>query len=247
MLNGMFSEFIVYFFCLILHEYCHIFVAKKLGYKTSEVFLTPFGATVNINSSYYNNHELLIALSAPLLNLFLLTITISLWWCFPQTYQLTYSFALSNFALCFFNLLPIYPLDGSKVLIHFLKKITKKTKQIIVFINCIFAVIFIVLSIILKNFSYSLMAILFVLSLFEKQGSIFPAFQKLSNKTMPLNTIVIANTTKLYQLNKMLKHNNLNRFFVVDNNLKVTKVIHQSQLMDLFIKHSATTQIKDIK
>lgn len=245
-INGMFLQFIVYFFCLILHEYCHIFVAKKLGYKTGSVYLTPFGATVNINTTYYKNHELIIALSAPILNFILLTFTISMWWCFPQLYGITYHFAVSNFALCFFNLLPIYPLDGSKVLCFILNKFTTKTKNILIVLNVIFSIIFVILAIVLNNFSLCLMAVLFVLSLIEKQSIVSPVFQTATSNSLPLNTIVVSNKTKLYQLNKMLKQNSLNRFFVVDNNLKVTKVIYQSQLIDLFSNNSAITKIEDV-
>ena len=249
-LNQMFVSFIVYFLCLLLHEYTHIFVAKKLGYNTSSVYLTPFGATMQINSEiFYNNHEIIIALSAPLLNFFLLILTVASWWIFPEIYSITYGFAMSNFTLCFFNLLPIYPLDGSKILAHYLNKKTTKTKQILIAINVTASIIFFILSLLFKNISFSLMATLFLLSLCEKQSRLQPAiFQSnFKQSNLPLNTVVVNQTTKLYKLNKMLKPNSLNRFFVIDKNLKVKKIIHQNQLVELFTKNSSQTALKDIK
>ncbi len=248
-INNMFTDFIVYFFCLICHEYSHYFVAKKLGYTTSNVYLTPFGATISVNENvFYSNHEVIIALAGPLFNFFMLIITIACWWIFPQTYSYTYFFSQCNFMLCFFNLLPIYPLDGSRILSHYLNKITKNTKGILIFISIIFTVIFVILSIIYKNFSLLLMASLFLLSLCEKQSSYKPNMLLSLNKNnvLPLNTIVVNQNIPIYKLNKLLKQNSLNRFFVIDDNLNVVKVINQIDLYKIFVENSSLTKLKDI-
>ena len=249
-INQMFTYFIVYLFCLILHEYTHILTAKKLGYSTGAVYLTPFGATVKVDSdSFLSNHELIIALSAPMLNLLLLITTISCWWIWPQTYYYTYNFATANFALCFFNLLPIYPLDGSKILCYFLNKKTNKTKYVIISINVLFCIIFFVLSIICNNISYTIMSFLFMLSLCEKQTIFSCALTQTdpSSAKLNLNTIVVIQNMQQYKLNKMLKPNTLNRFFIIDNNLKVKKIIYQNQLVQLFAEYPVQTYLKDIK
>ena len=93
------------------------------------------------------------------------------------------------------------------------------------------------------------MATLFLLSLCEKQTTLQPViFQSnFKQSNLPLNTVVVNQTTKLYKLNKMLKPNSLNRFFVIDKNLNVKKIIHQNQLVELFTKNSSQTPLKDIK
>lgn len=248
-INNMFVNFIVYFLCLICHEYSHYIVAKKLGYSTGKIYLTPFGATISINENiFYSYHEVIIALSGPFFNYFMLISTIALWWIFPQTYSFTYNFAQYNFILCFFNLLPIYPLDGSKILSYFLNKITKRTKNVIVILNFVFSVIFLIIFLIYKNFSLIIMDCLFLLSLCEKQSKYIPntAFLNKANNIMPLNTIVVNQNMPIYKLNSMLKQNALNRFFVVDNNLKIVKVINQQDLYNIFTKNNSLTPIKDI-
>lgn len=122
---GYFKNVCLIFFIVSLHELGHIFCIKAFRYKIIQVELYPFGGMTRIdkpiNSSI--NKELFISISGILMQLVLqgimnfLTIKRIV---LPNTYQM---FTFYNYTIAFFNLLPMYPLDGSRCLNAFLEKI----------------------------------------------------------------------------------------------------------------------------
>jgi Zn-dependent protease len=40
----------------------------------------------------------------------------------PSAFEVLYIFTIINFVLCFFNLLPLFPLDGEKIAVRFLPR-----------------------------------------------------------------------------------------------------------------------------
>lgn len=83
--------FLLYTFSVILHELFHIFVAVKLGYTLQKFKLSILGASMNLeDESFWGNDEFLIAISGPLLNLFLFLLCLGMWWVFPPVYNFTF-------------------------------------------------------------------------------------------------------------------------------------------------------------
>jgi Zn-dependent protease len=128
-----------------VHEYAHAYSAFKLGDPTAKAegrltlnplkHIDPLGAIcmilfrfgwskpVPINEYNFEKRELytaIVALAGPLSNLFLAFLTGLLFRILPSDTDLLivyllYSFATINVALAVFNLLPIPPLDGHKI------------------------------------------------------------------------------------------------------------------------------------
>ena len=116
-LLGQFVQFACYLLAMFMHETAHYMVAKRLFYKCSQMELSCFGAVLYGDFNYACKRDLiLIALAGPVCNLVVALLTISLWWISPQTYYFTYDFVWANLGMATVNLLPIYPLDGGKVL-----------------------------------------------------------------------------------------------------------------------------------
>ena len=155
-----------YLISILLHEFAHGFIAKKLGYKLNEVWILPYGASITFKEYSFNpNDEIKIAIAGPLMNFILIVITIMLWWIFPSIYTFTYPFVITNFSIALFNLLPAFPLDGGRILNSILKSKLKNNKvykisSIINFIiSIIFFLLFIVSCFIKINFSFGLISI----------------------------------------------------------------------------------------
>lgn len=106
--------FIIMSICLI-HELGHIFFIKLFKYEIIKVELLPFGGFTTINEPINSNinKDIIIALGGIIFQLILFLIL----FIFKNKFNLiTYNLYLNyNFILIIFNLIPIIPLDGSKI------------------------------------------------------------------------------------------------------------------------------------
>lgn len=117
-LTGTIMEFILVFSIVLLHESGHFVAAKCFGWKIRKVMLWMFGGVMETEN--YSNRpiyqELIITLAGPIQHIgifFLLygldaSATLS-----PSLIQFAYTY---NWTIFIFNLLPIFPLDGGKLL-----------------------------------------------------------------------------------------------------------------------------------
>ncbi len=117
---GMAYEFACSLTAVILHELAHARVAKKLGYALNEVKLMPYGAALCGKADISHKHEVMIAAAGPAFNLVIGLIFAAMWWLVPISYAFTYNFCVCNLYIGLFNLLPVYPLDGGRVVLAFL-------------------------------------------------------------------------------------------------------------------------------
>ena len=104
----------------LLHELAHIVTGIVLGLKPRTLQITPFGFSVYFEEYKRDGKKILtrqkniITLAGPLFNLLLAIIAI----CVNFDYIFTISretFIYANILLSAFNLLPIYPLDGGRI------------------------------------------------------------------------------------------------------------------------------------
>jgi len=151
-LTGNFKNFIIFTSIIIIHELGHIIGALICNWNIDRIILLPFGG-ITIFKEHLNKplkEELLITLLGPLFQIVFCLI-------FKNNSTVSYF----NFAILFFNLLPIYPLDGSKLVNIFCNKISsfKLSHKITVFIS----IISLIILIILKNNSLLIVLILLFL------------------------------------------------------------------------------------
>ena len=104
-LCGVEEYFVTLLILVVLHELCHIFTAGIWGLETRSVTLCAIGAAADINGleSLHITKRIAVALAGPLFNLLLCPLS-------PSPIR------QMNLALALFNLLPLYPLDGGKIL-----------------------------------------------------------------------------------------------------------------------------------
>ena len=134
LLLGQFVTFLCYFAAMILHEASHFWVAKRLFYRCRQMEISCFGAVLYGDFDCASKRDLvLIALAGPTCNFALALACVSLWWIAPQSYYFTCDFVWANVGMAAVNLMPVYPLDGGKVVCGLLQsKLSKQTSQILV-------------------------------------------------------------------------------------------------------------------
>lgn len=114
-LSGFIKNILVIFFICILHELGHVFFIKLFKYNIIKVEIFPFGGFTTIdkliNSTIYK--DLMISLGGIIIQLILFLIL----YIFKNniSYNLYNLLVYYNFLILIFNLLPIVPLDGSKI------------------------------------------------------------------------------------------------------------------------------------
>lgn len=125
---GMTYEFFCSLAAVLLHECAHAKVAKKLGYELNMIKLMPYGAALCGAENIEPKHEIAIAVAGPLFNLVFATAFAALWWLAPSSYMFTEAFCKCNLFVGAFNILPVYPLDGGRVLLALLSLKCKRAK-----------------------------------------------------------------------------------------------------------------------
>ena len=149
-ITANFKNFIIFSSIIIVHELGHIIGAIIFKWKIDKVILLPFGGITifqeNIDKSL--KEEFIIAILGPLLQLV-----------FYFLYSGNSIFNQYNLIILLFNLLPIYPLDGSKIVnILFNEFISFKRSHILTIITS-----FITLSVVILSIKYNLLLYLILL------------------------------------------------------------------------------------
>jgi len=104
------------FICVLIHELAHTWVAQKLNHHVSNIYIDFLSGGANMDLSKINPSDTIkIVFAGPLSNLILAGLTsILLLTGFHNEFILyTISF---NLILGVFNLIPIYPMDGGRIL-----------------------------------------------------------------------------------------------------------------------------------
>lgn len=130
-----------YLLALILHELAHIFVATKRGYKVKYVCLSMFGLAVELDAEIDNKDAFAINLAGPLFNLILSVLCLACYSIFPNSFGALNNFCTCNLVLSFFNLLPVYPLDGGKIFKSIFKT-NKSYKLADIFVRAALTILF---------------------------------------------------------------------------------------------------------
>ena len=132
-------RFLCYFMLLILvHELGHILISLIFKWNIEKIIILPFGGLTKYNELINRPliEEFLIAVSGIIFQIIFYTII--------KDYIDYKYFSAINYFIILFNLIPIYPLDGSKILNVFFNLVTsyKNSLLLTVIISYIFIIIF---------------------------------------------------------------------------------------------------------
>jgi Zn-dependent protease len=118
---------VLFFICVILHEFGHSLTAQRFGVRVPRILLLPIGGMAEFDRiPRQPSQELLITLAGPAVNFVifaLLAFAVGLpagWWSLDTEYPATLTglaqlLATWNLAMGCFNLLPVFPMDGGRI------------------------------------------------------------------------------------------------------------------------------------
>lgn len=154
--TGKIEIFTYFYLFVIMHELSHILVALILKIDVKEIELLPIGITAKYERNNSLVRELIISLAGPLAS-FLFTYLFN-----SETYK------VMNFAIAIFNLVPIYPLDGGRIIRCLCGILFGKFrgKKISLVITKIFFIILVLLSLAMAAFSKNYYPIILVFYIF---------------------------------------------------------------------------------
>ncbi|MGO4791390.1 M50 family metallopeptidase [Paenibacillus sp. 2KB_20] len=116
--TGHFLELLTLFIIVFIHELGHAAAAAAMGFKVRAIQMLPFGgvAVIEDDGRMTAMKEIIIAVAGPLQNVIMIGITLVCRWAGWGDEQLLSYIIQGNLIIALFNLLPILPLDGGKVL-----------------------------------------------------------------------------------------------------------------------------------
>jgi Zn-dependent protease/CBS domain-containing protein len=118
---------VLLFLCVLLHEFGHVFAAKRYGVNTPDITLWPFGGIANLERIPEKpREELVVAIAGPLVSVLIAALLVLLLGATidpsnlmniedPKV-EMASKLASANVFLVLFNMVPAFPMDGGRVL-----------------------------------------------------------------------------------------------------------------------------------
>lgn len=243
------ESIILAFISIFLHEMSHIIVAKRNGCKFNNFKIHIYGTSAEfINIEELSKKEKIqIYLAGPFMNLVIICIFffISL----ITNNNIVSKMININLNLLFFNILPAYPLDGSRILEIILssKILFKEVIDIISKISYMIAFGLIAISLIIFmyndgiNISLIIAAIIICLitksekksAMYILMGNIFIKRNKLlRNNYIENKSISVYYKMGLVNVMAIIDKNRFNSFYVLDDDLRLLFIMYEDELIE---------------
>lgn len=217
-ISGYYINLIAITSLLLIHELGHYTAAKLLKFKVLKIVIYPFGGITKIHDLINKdiNEEILVATSGVIFQfIFYLIIVYLNHINIIRDYTLNI-YTLYNNQIIFFNLMPIYPLDGSKIINLLLSKFFNYnlSNKLTIMISLIGMSLFILTSSYNHNYSYIMVLsvlIIYNYKFIKQLKYIYNRFlleRYLYNISYP-KIKIINNSNKMYKNNShIIKVNN---------------------------------------
>lgn len=241
------SDILISFLWVILHEFAHIIIASKFGCKFNNLSINILGANAELNNidELTEKRKLIVYLAGPLFNLFM---TVGMYFLYSYfKVEFIKSSIMINLCLGTFNLLPAYPLDGSRICEILLSKkfLYKKSKKITeIFSFIISGVLFLGFSIILLlhkvNISLFLAVLLITYTTFLERektmyiimGDMISKVRKLKKHNYIENKAISVYCKKgLVNVLTLVDKNKFNSFYILNEDMELLGIINEDELI----------------
>ena len=228
-ITGQFRVISLIAILLLFHGLGHIIVSKIFKWNISRIEIMPFGGNIKYDISLDEkiNKELLVTIAGPLFQLIFTYILIN-------TNILSYTETINirniSYSLLLFNMLPIIPLDGSKLLFLLLNKISSyyKSHVILIYTSIIFLLLFIINS--LYNLTFEFVIIFLIINILNEY----------KNHNTIINKFLLEKYLYKNKFNKLKILKKINPKSIWKNRVNLfvinKKIIHEKQILKNYFK-----------
>ncbi len=159
---GKLEVFLIFYISILLHEIAHVIVALLLKVDVTELILMPIGVCAVYKENIIPRKEVIISFAGPIMSLVIAILSKDVF------------ISNVNLLIMILNLIPIYPLDGGRILKNYFivkykykkgLKLSKNVSDLFIVLLLFFSIIFIIY---LKNF-YLLVVVLYIYTLSKKE------------------------------------------------------------------------------
>ena len=159
------SMVVAIFLSVLVHELAHAFVANRLGYNVRQIYIDLFYGAAEIDLDHCPERDAIQIIGAgPISNLLLAIVSFGVY--AGTGIPFLTEMIVVNVVLFIFNILPIYPMDGGRLLKDFLfikmKGNRRLAKKISGYVSLTFSVALLLYSISIMAFLLILCAALFI-------------------------------------------------------------------------------------
>ncbi len=248
---------ISYLVTICLHEMAHSLVAEKLGYRLNQITIMPHGASLGGESKFFcSRDEILIAIAGPIFNLILAILGCAVWWIFPVTYAYSQIFVYANLYTALINCLPVFPLDGGRVMLALLsKKLDRKVafsrvRVLGMVISICLILAFLITVFFVPNLTLLIFGVfLLVTSMLEDKYAYYSQIGILESKAIYLSrglkmrAVAVPQDMPLFRLVSVITPDSLTEFTIIDQQYKVLGRISECDLPKLLQIYPANTSL----
>ncbi|MDR3318665.1 MAG: site-2 protease family protein [Clostridiales bacterium] len=258
---GQGFTFLAYTITIVVHEMGHAGMAEKLGFVMDDIRIMPYGAAVGgALEGLKPVDEIKIALAGPLVNLITAVIFTALWWLVPESYFFTEAFVTANLVNAVTNLLPVYPLDGGRVLSALikLKKPRVRAQRVVrisgmalsaILFGGFTASIFFGFNVTLGTMA----AFIFFSSMFRYGGDGYMRIYERNfrarhvGKGLEVKELIVNGDIRLYEAVRLITPAYYYRFVIVDEKLRRLSAVTETELEELVERNDIRRALAECK
>lgn len=240
-------------FSVVVHECSHAAVATVFGAKAREIRLLPFGAEVSVECNLLaTSQKVLVLLAGAFGNLAVILVAGSLLWILPGWFGVLEVVIIANAVPAVLNLLPIYPLDGGKVLYTLAQELPNKRRrrmpaQVFSTISMlVFVGLFIACCFLFFNLPLLIMCIIMVVSIgFEQRRTRFVSKLGTHFGTRKHSTVEVAVTSDmtLLEVYKLVSVRRFTKFIISD---RANAVFYENDLESFLVANPSAARLADV-
>lgn len=242
------KSFIISVVSILLHEIGHVIVGYFYGCKLYKFNISITGANVELDDvgDLKDFQRLNLYLIGPIINLCIFLIC----YCFSEIIEsdLLLLIGRINLGLFIFNMIPAYPLDGSRILEIMLSKsftyrIAKKIMCIISYTLSGILILVFAYGITIHKINVSLILIsgLIIYSAYvEKKSTIYIMMSNIFKKIRLIEnyeyienrSISVSYNNTLLNMLRIIDKNKYNIFYILDDELKVIEILYENEIIE---------------